>query len=122
MPLPAWLTKTVAIVIGTAVAALLLAGLFAWHEWQASRTADVKTKLATGQATAAIQSGSDAVQTIGNAMTNETDIHATVKDGTDEINQAPAGNSNDAADRATCRLRSYRHTSKCVALLGPVAR
>jgi hypothetical protein len=99
----------------------LLAGLFALRSCNSARTAGAEARLAAGQQGAAIASGHDAVQTLGNAQMAEEAIHTTVKEGTDAINQAPGGNSNDAADRAACRLRSYRHSGKCVALLGPVA-
>jgi hypothetical protein len=104
-----------------AILIALLAGLFALRSCNSARTASVEARLATGQQGAAIASGRDAVQTLGNAQAAEQTIHTTVKEGTDAINQAPGGNSNDAADRAACRLRSYRHSGKCVALLGPVA-
>lgn len=95
--------------------------LFAWQQWQRARSASVEASLVTRQHGAAIESGADAVRTIGNTMWNETMVRATVKEGIDAIDQAPGGDSNDAADRAACRLRSYRHSGKCVALLGPVA-
>ncbi len=116
-----WVRDNVAKAVAIAVIALLVVGVLFLRSCQQERSANARAKLATGQAGAALESGSDAVQTIGNTMANETDIHATVKDGTDAINAAPAGNSNDAADRAACRLRSYRHSARCVALLGPVA-
>jgi hypothetical protein len=117
-----WLAKNASkLLIGAAGIALVLA-LITMRSCSASQTARTETRLAAGQAGAAIESGTDAVQTIGNAQTNETEIHAIVKDSTDAIQAAPAGNSNDAADRAACRLRSYRNTGKCVALLGPVAK
>jgi predicted transcriptional regulator len=110
------------VIAGAILAALAITiALFAWQQWQRARLAGVETGLVTKQRGAAIGSGSDAVQTIGNSMSNETMVHATVKEGMDAIDQAPGGDSNDAADRAACRLRSYRHSGKCVALLGPVA-
>ncbi len=45
-----------------------------------------------------IGSGSDAVQTIGNSMSNETMVHAAVREGMDAIDQAPGGDSVDNAD------------------------
>ena len=104
------------------VAVLVAAGWFALSQWQHAHTAKAETSLAQQQGTAAIQSGADAVSTVGNEQARETDIHSTVKEATDAIAQAPAGNSNDAADRAACELRSYRHQPRCVALLGPVAQ
>lgn len=99
---------------------LLLA--FLWlRSCDQARTAKTQADLAKGQAGAALQSGHDAVETLGNAGARENQIHATVKDGTDAIREAPAGNSNDAADRAACGLRSYRRQPRCIALLGPPA-
>ena len=108
------------IAIGMVLIALLF-GLLALRSCNVARTARTEAHLATGQRGAAIESGSDAVQTLGNAQAAERATHATVKEGTDAINQAPGGDSNDAADRAACRLRSYRHSGKCIAMLGPVA-
>lgn len=116
------LSKAAAKAIAIAVFVLLIIGVLFLRQCSAERTADARGKLATEQGTAAIQSGQDAVQTIGNTQAREADIHATVQEGTDEIQAAPAGNSNTAAERATCRLRSYRNSSKCVALLGPAPR
>ncbi|WEJ98348.1 MAG: hypothetical protein P0Y59_15500 [Candidatus Sphingomonas phytovorans] len=99
----------------------LLAGLLALRSCGTARKAATEARLAAGQRGAAIESGHDAVQTLGNAQAAERSIHETVKEGRDAINQAPGGDSNDAADRAACRLRSYRHSGKCIALLGPVA-
>lgn len=101
------------------MAALLITlGLFGWEQWQALRGVKTEVKVQAGQTGAAIASGHDAVQTIGNTQARETKIQQTVKDGTDEIDKAPAGDSNDASDRAACRMRAYRHSPKCVALFG----
>jgi len=110
------------IVTGTILAALAITlVLFGWQQWRRARSAAVETGLVERQRGAAIESGSDAVRTIGNSISQESAVHAAVKEGMDEIDQAPGGDSNDAANRAACRLRSYRHSGKCVALLGPVA-
>jgi hypothetical protein len=104
------------------LAAVAIVGtLVALRSCQSAQTARTESKLAKGQAGAALQSGSDAVETIGNASAREAEIHTTVQEVQNAINTAPAGDSNDAAVRAACRLRSYRHQPKCVALLGPVA-
>ena len=108
-----------ALLIGAALVIVALLGL---NQWQRLHTSKAETRLATGQAGAALQSGADAVETIGNAHAAETQTHAIVKDGQDAINAAPAGDSNDAANRAACRLRSYRDQPRCIALLGPVAK
>lgn len=106
------------ILICVGIAFLLLA--FLWlRSCEQARSAKTQADLAKGQAGAAVQSGHDAVETLGNAAAREAEIRDTVKDGTDAIEKAPAGDSNDAADRAACQLRSYRHQPRCIALLGP---
>ncbi len=52
----------------TAVLIAVLAGLFALRSCNTSRTASAEAHLATGQQGAAIESGRDAVQTLGNAQ------------------------------------------------------
>lgn len=103
------------------VALLAVGGLFAWNQWQALRGAKVENRIQQGQTGAAIESGGDAVQTIGNSQSREAAIEQTVRDGINEIEKAPAGDSNAVADRAACRLRAYRGSPRCVALLGAVA-
>lgn len=105
-------------IILTLAVCTLVAGLLAVKSCRDAQTAKVGTKLATGQRDAATDSGHDAVQTTGNVAANESETHATVKDGTDAIHNATAGDSNDAADRATCRLKAYRKTPKCIKLIG----
>lgn len=78
-----------------------------------------KAKLAGRQTTAAVESGRDAVQTTGNVAANAAARMNDVERGNDEIEKAPAGDSNDAALRAACRLRSYRDQPRCTQLLGP---
>ena len=106
-------------IVPALVIGLLLIGaaMIGWNQWQALRGAKTETKVQAGQIGAALASGHDAVQTVGNNQDRATEIKQAVKDGTDEIDKAPAGNSNDAADRAACRMRSYRNSPKCLALL-----
>lgn len=99
-------------------AVIIVLAVFAWNQWQSASVADTRAELAEGQRGAAIESGADAVETIGNTQAHETEIHSTVKDATEAINAAPAGDSNDTAERAVCGMKSYRYTAKCIALLG----
>lgn len=108
-----------ALILTALAAVALLSLVFAVRSCQSAQTAKTQADLAKGQAGAAIQSGADAVETQGNVNANATATHATVKDGTDAIDKATPGDSNDAADRAACQLKSYRKTPKCVTLLGP---
>lgn len=109
--------RATVLIVG-AVLMLLALGM-ALRSCQSARTAGTQARLSAGQGQAAIESGADAVDTIGNATARETDIHQTVKDATDAIAQAPAGDSNDAADRAACQLRTYRDLPRCRALHNP---
>jgi len=116
-----WIEKNGARLLMLAAAICLVLTVVTLKSCGESRTAKTGEKLATGQRGAAIESGRDAVQATGNVSAAETARLSTVKEGKDAIHEAPAGDSNDAAERASCRMRSYRHSSKCVALLGPVA-
>lgn len=112
------MTRRLIIMLALGVA-LAVAILFGVTQCQVARTAKTQAGLAKGQTGAAMQSGQDAVETLGNATARDAAVGETVKDGTNEIDRAPEGDRNDAADRATCRMRSYRNQPKCVALLGP---
>ena len=119
--LSAWLAKTSSRIILVVVAVALVAAMFGLWSWQRQRGAKTEAKVAKGQSGAAMQSGADAVDTIGNAQARETSIDRTVKDGSDAIDAAPAGDSNDAALRAACGMRSYRDQPACAALHRTVA-
>lgn len=113
-------TFRIIIIVGAAMA--LLALIMAVRSCNSARDAGAAAKVERGRGEAAIESGRDAVETIGNAAARETQIHDSVKDGTDAINDAPAGDSNDVADRAACRLRAYHDHRRCRALLEPGAK
>ena len=102
-------------------AIIVVLGVLLFDQWQRARGAETSERIAKGQRGAAIESGSDAVQTIGNTQASETETHQTVKDATNAINSAPAGDSNDTAERAACGLRAYRHTDRCITLLDPAS-
>jgi hypothetical protein len=116
-----WLGKSAATIVFVLGIIALIATVVSIRSCGTAQTSATEAKLATGQTEAAIETGADAVNTVGNAAANATEIHQTAKEGTDAIQAAPAGDSNDAADRAVCRMRIYRNSPKCVALLGPAA-
>jgi hypothetical protein len=121
IPLPSWLTATAAKALALAVLLAIVGALIALSQCHKAQTAGVTADLATKQAGAAIQSGADSVATTSNVQAATDARQTTVKEATDAIDQAPGGNSNDAALRASCKLRSYRHSKQCIALLGIVA-
>lgn len=100
---------------------VLLLGLMALGALRSCSSARVESRVATQQRDAASASGHDAVETLGNAVAREQDVRVRVEVGSNAIRNAPAGDSNDAALRAACGMRSYRGSEQCVELLGPVA-
>jgi hypothetical protein len=117
-----WTANAIRAAVAVLAIVAVLAMLFAIRSCNSARDAGAAAKIERGRGEAAIDSGRDAVETIGNAAARETQIHDSVKDGTDAINDAPAGDSNDAADRAACRLRAYHDHPRCRALLEPGAK
>lgn len=81
-------------------------------------TAKKEAEVQRGQAGAATQSGAEAMNTVSAVETNAQATREAVKEGTDAIHAAPSGDSNDAADRAMCGLRSYRNHKRCAGLRG----
>jgi hypothetical protein len=110
--------STTAKAIAAAVICAIIAALLAWHFWSAMHGEKVNARVDQGQAAANMNASVEAIQTQGNNADRASATDATVKDGQDDVKAAPGGNSNDAADRATCRLRSYRDTGRCRQLLG----
>lgn len=101
---------------------LLIVGALSVRSCNEARTAKTEATLSRNQTGAAIESGKDAVNTVGNSQANEAATRAAIKEGTDAIDNATGGDSNAAADRAACRMRSYANRPECVALLGPAAQ
>ena len=60
---------------------------------------DVEAKLGTNQAGAAIESGTDAVETVGNQQGNEAQIEDDVEDIQDAVDEANDSAGADAAGR-----------------------
>lgn len=103
--------RTIALLVGVALLLGLIA--FALHQWNVARTAKTQSRIDRGQAEAATATASDALSTMGNATAAAQETDKTVQEGRDAIDNADAGNSNDAADRAMCRMRTYYDTERC---------
>jgi FtsZ-interacting cell division protein ZipA len=112
--LPELGTKLLAI-IALVVVLLVVIGLL-FSQWQKRQAAETQGRLDRGQAEAAAASGQEAMNTVAAVEANAAETRDTVKEATREIEQAPDGNSNDAAERATCRLRLYYNSQRCAAL------
>ena len=109
---------TAAKLIALAIIAAVIAVLLLWHFWSALHGEKVNARVDQGQAAAVSNASVSAISTLGNNADRATAIGKTAKDGTDEIHEAPAGNSNDAAERASCGMRSYRDSGRCRQLRG----
>ena len=102
------------------LALIILLALFGWHEWQATRTARTEARLATGQAGAALSSGRDAANTIGNRMEADAATDTITRENDHAIRTAPGADApvdpalRDAALRGLCRRAAYRHDPKCL--------
>lgn len=117
---PAWLTKTVARILGVVAIVLLVGALLFLRQCSAERTAKTETKLATGQAGAALQSGQDAVGSTGAVEANSSAGDALTKENTDAIQNAQGAREpvaapvGDAFIASLCRRASYRLDPKCL--------
>jgi type II secretory pathway pseudopilin PulG len=112
------ITSRIALILVLALA-LIFGTWFAYGQWQKQRAAALQNKVIQGQADAAIKAGKIAVETVGNNADNAAAIDKTVREGTDAIDKATPGDSNDAALRESCKLRSFINTDRCRKLLQP---
>lgn len=106
--------------LGWLVAAIIVLGL-AWWGYRAL-TADARTeaRLGRNQATAAQQSGADAVNTVGQAGDREAAGDALTRSNETEIRNAPGADAAVSAEageaglQALCRRRAYADDPRCV--------
>lgn len=98
--------------------ALLLAGFLMWGPQACSNyfSAKKQIRVEKGQAEAGMKSGEMAVGKAGENAAGADKIDQTVGEGKNEIRKAPDGYSNDAALRASCRMRSHFDNERCAAL------
>jgi hypothetical protein len=74
-----------------------------------------EAKLGKNQTNAAITSGHDAVETIGNRQAADAEGQRTVQETKDAINRAnDAGSVTDAGRSGLCRLASHRSSPECL--------
>lgn len=100
------------IVLGLALAGAILFGV---TQCQSARNAKTVAGLAKGQAGAAVESGSDAVGTLGNRMAADEQGQRTVEETRHEIaNATDAGAVSNAGLDGLCGLRGYRDHPDCV--------
>jgi hypothetical protein len=111
-----WLRSTIGMIV-TGLGLLLIVVAFLYlQSCQQNRQRAAQSKVDKGQSGASIQSGTDAMNTMGNVVEGDARIDATVKGGVDAILTQPAGHSNAAAVRAACRMRSHCSDRRCAEL------
>jgi hypothetical protein len=107
------------VVIGLALA-LLLAGFLTVRSCQTASVAKTESKLATGQADAALKSGADAVGAVGDAAARAAQSERLTQENADVIRKAEGADSpvadgaRDAGLFALCKRAAYRREPRCV--------
>lgn len=115
-----WIEKNLAKAIGIALVVLALAAFLTVRSCQSARTAKTTEKLATGQASASLQSGQDAVGTVGNRMDADAATDALTRTNDDAIRNAEGASApvnpavRDAGIASLCRRASHRRDPKCL--------
>jgi hypothetical protein len=102
-----------ALLVGVLATVLLLWGPAACRSYFTSKT---EVRVTKGQAEAGLEAGEIAVDTVGKNKADSDAVDQAVKEAMDELENAPDGNSNDAALRAACKLRSYQRDQRCAEL------
>lgn len=102
------------LIIGLVAFALLFAGYQAVKHFFSSG-AKTEARLGKNQTGAAIETGRDAVETIGNRQAADGEGRRTVQETKDEINkQTTATGVTGAGRRGLCGLASHRRDPQCV--------
>jgi hypothetical protein len=111
-----WLRSTIGMIV-TGLGLLLIVVAFLYlQSCSQNRQQAAQGKVDRGQSGASIQSGTDAMNTMGNVVAGDAATDATVKGGIDEVRAAAEGQRGLAAQRAACRLRAYAGTERCARL------
>jgi len=107
------------LLVALGIAALLLA--FLWlRSCEQARSAKTQAKLSAGQAGAAIESGRDAANMIGNRMEAEAETDQLTRENADAIRNAEGASApvaapvRDAGLASLCRRAAYRGKPECL--------
>lgn len=107
------------VIVGIAFA-LLLAGFLILQSCQSGQTAKTEAKLGRNQTEAALQSGADAVGTIGEQSAREDQIDQITKENDNAIRSAPGADTpvpagvDAVARERLCRRAAYRQRPECL--------
>lgn len=106
--------RTVAyIALALLIAAFLMWGPQACNNYFAAKT---QARLDHANVEAIEKTTEETLKTVDENAAEAVTVDQTVKGAKDEIRKAPDGFSNDAALRASCRMRSFYNLEQCAAL------
>lgn len=108
--------------IGAAIllALAIVAALFALQQWRHAQSARTETRLTTSLGNAAIQSGQDASNTVGNRAQADAETDAITRSNHDAIYNAAGADApvadgvRDAGIGSLCRRAAYSGDPRCV--------
>ncbi|APR51978.1 hypothetical protein CA223_06885 [Sphingomonas koreensis] len=109
-----------AIFILASVVAISLIFVFGVSQCQRAQNASTAAKVAKGQAGAAIESGGDAADTVGNRMAADAKTDAITQENRNAIQNAEGASApvaapvRDAGLASLCRRAAYRGDTRCV--------
>jgi len=107
-------------IIGGAILVALLAILFTLQQCSTARTAKTEAKLSGKQAEAAMQSGTDAVETVGRTIEYERHVDYITRENERAIQTAPGADAPVDPDLARvarerlCQRAAYHQHPDCV--------
>ncbi|WP_447724654.1 hypothetical protein [Sphingomonas koreensis] len=113
------MTRRAIVILGLAVT-LVIAILFGLSQCERARTAGTEAKVSKGQTDAAIESGSDAVDTLGNRSAADVTGDRISQENEDAIRKAEGANApvagpvRDAGLASLCRRAAYSRDPRCV--------
>lgn len=111
--------------LGMVVGAIIVLLALFWLYSAITANPRAKARLARNQATAALESGADAVNTVGRAADREAAADALTRDSERTIRNAEGADAavaapvRDAGLASLCQRRAYRSEPKCVQYLNP---
>lgn len=115
-----WFERNAARLAFAAVVIVLVLALFGVSQCQRKRAAQAGTNVAQGQTGAAVQSGADAVTTLGNQQAAEQELDAATQERADAIfnlqdaGKAVGDSTADGWHALMCKRASYRNLPECV--------
>ncbi|MES2043580.1 MAG: hypothetical protein V4475_06870 [Pseudomonadota bacterium] len=121
----AWGIKNCARILTALAVLALIVALVVQRSCSEARTAKSAASLAAGQAGAAIESGHDAADTIGNRMAGDAAGDAITRENDDAIRIAHGADApvdpaaSTAGLRSLCRRAAYRGDPQCVQYADP---